>query len=126
MKGTKFRYFCYREPEWLGPPPAPGFPLHPPFFSDTLNLKSWLRSGLAFNLRELYMFYYCFSKMIIQEELTASMDEPNECVVMHRVEPTKMQALSVQFAEKLCSLADNNEQIIDPRSGTFIIGNFED
>jgi len=57
------------------------------------------------------------SKMIISEELSASLDEPAECVVMHRVELTRMQTLALQLTEKLNVLAENNEQIMDPRSG---------
>lgn len=55
--------------------------------------------------------------MIIKEELTASIDEPAECVVMHRAEPSKMQILSLQLASKLNTLADTNEQTLDPKSG---------
>lgn len=66
--------------------------------------------------------------MIIQEELSASLDEPAECVVMHRVEPTRLQTLALQLTEKLNHLAENVEQIMDPRSGgecryrTYVIG----
>lgn len=55
--------------------------------------------------------------MIISEELSASLDEPAECVVVHRVEPTRLQTLALQLTEKLNGLAENNEQIMDPRSG---------
>ena len=36
------------------------------------------------------------SKMIINEELMASLDEPTECMVMHRTEPSRIQSLSLQ------------------------------
>lgn len=58
------------------------------------------------------------SKMIIQEELAATLDEPAECLVMHRVEPSRLQMLALQLTEKLNVLAENNEQILDPRSGS--------
>lgn len=38
------------------------------------------------------------SKMIINEELMASLDDPSETVVMHRSEPSRLQALSMQLA----------------------------
>lgn len=38
------------------------------------------------------------SKMIINEELQASLDDPSETVVMHRSEPSRLQALSMQLA----------------------------
>lgn len=40
------------------------------------------------------------SKMIINEELMASLDDPTETVVMHRSEPSRLQALSMQLAGK--------------------------
>uniref|UniRef100_H2QAU7 PCI domain-containing protein n=1 Tax=Pan troglodytes TaxID=9598 RepID=H2QAU7_PANTR len=41
------------------------------------------------------------SKMIINEELMASLDQPTQTVVMHRTEPTAQQNLALQLAEKL-------------------------
>lgn len=41
------------------------------------------------------------SKMIINEELMASLDDPSETVVMHRSEPSRLQALSMQLAGTL-------------------------
>lgn len=41
------------------------------------------------------------SKMIINEELLASLDDPSECAILHRSEPTRMQALALQLADKV-------------------------
>ena len=60
------------------------------------------------------------AKMIISEELMASMDEPSECMVMHRTEPSRLQALSLQLADKLAQLVENNERLLELRPG----GNF--
>ncbi|PAV62509.1 hypothetical protein WR25_00139 [Diploscapter pachys] len=57
------------------------------------------------------------SKMIIQEELSATLDEPTDCLMMHRVEPSRLQMLALNLTDKLQSLAENNEQIVEPRSG---------
>ncbi|CAB3408489.1 unnamed protein product [Caenorhabditis bovis] len=57
------------------------------------------------------------SKMIIQEELSATLDEPTECLIMHRVEPSRLQMLALNLSDKLQSLAENNEQILEPRTG---------
>ena len=57
------------------------------------------------------------AKMIINEELMASMDEPSECMVMHRTEPTRLQALSLQLADKLAQLVENNERLLELRPG---------
>ena len=57
------------------------------------------------------------AKMIINEELMASMDEPSECMVMHRTEPSRLQSLSLQLADKLAQLVENNERLLELRPG---------
>ncbi|XP_072454602.1 eukaryotic translation initiation factor 3 subunit C isoform X2 [Notamacropus eugenii] len=59
------------------------------------------------------------SKMIISEELMASLDQPTQTVVMHRTEPTAQQNLALQLAEKLGSLVENNERVFDHKQGTY-------
>ncbi|KAH9518662.1 Eukaryotic translation initiation factor 3 subunit C [Bulinus truncatus] len=59
------------------------------------------------------------SKMIINEELMASLDEPTQIVVMHRTEPTRLQSLALQLAEKVGSLVENNERIMEIKQGNF-------
>ena len=49
--------------------------------------------------------------MIVSEELSASLDEPTDCLIMHRVEPTRLQLLALHLTDKLTQLADNNEQV---------------
>ncbi|VDM43519.1 unnamed protein product [Toxocara canis] len=62
------------------------------------------------------------SKMIISEELTASLDEPTNCLIMHRVEPSRLQLLALHLTDKLGQLADNNEQVLEPRAGRSYTG----
>lgn len=59
------------------------------------------------------------SKMIINEELMASLDDPTETVVMHRSEPSRLQALAMQFVDKVTSLVDVNEKVFDMKQGNF-------
>ncbi|XP_023802451.1 eukaryotic translation initiation factor 3 subunit C-like, partial [Cyanistes caeruleus] len=59
------------------------------------------------------------SKMIINEELMASLDQPTATVMMHRTEPTATQNLALQLAEKLGSLVENNERVLDQRQGAY-------
>lgn len=61
--------------------------------------------------------YAIVSKMIIQEELSATLDEPTDSIIMHRVEPSRLQLLALNLTDKLSQLAENNEQIIEPRGG---------
>lgn len=57
------------------------------------------------------------SKMIINSELMASLDDPTETVVMHRSEPSRLQALSMQLADKVTNLVDANERIFELKQG---------
>ena len=57
------------------------------------------------------------SKMIINEELMASLDEPSECMVMHRTEPSRLQSLSLQLSDKIAQLVENNERLLELRPG---------
>ncbi|KAJ6216740.1 hypothetical protein RDWZM_007897 [Blomia tropicalis] len=51
------------------------------------------------------------SKMIINEELMASLDEPTRTVVMHRTEPSRIQSLALQLADKVHMLLEYNERL---------------
>merc|ERR1712025_296237 len=55
------------------------------------------------------------SKMIINEELMASMDQPSQCIVMHRTEPSRVQAIALQLSDKVSQLVENNERLLEQR-----------
>ncbi|XP_072048019.1 eukaryotic translation initiation factor 3 subunit C-like [Amphiura filiformis] len=57
------------------------------------------------------------SKMIINEELMASWDEPAATIVMHRCEPTQLQNLALRLSDKVNNLIDNNERLLEYRQG---------
>jgi translation initiation factor 3 subunit C len=57
------------------------------------------------------------SKMMISRELYASWDQPTETVVLRREEPSSLQTLALQFAEKAAVLVDANERLLDSQSG---------
>merc|ERR1711934_534263 len=59
------------------------------------------------------------SKMMINEELHASWDQPTNCIVMNQVEPTRLQALALQFADKAATFVENNEKLLDFRTGGY-------
>ncbi|KNC76142.1 hypothetical protein SARC_11347, partial [Sphaeroforma arctica JP610] len=59
------------------------------------------------------------SKMMINEEIQASWDQPTATIVMHRAEPTKLQHLATQLAEKDAYLVECNERLLDIRSGGY-------
>ncbi|XP_023244983.1 eukaryotic translation initiation factor 3 subunit C-like [Copidosoma floridanum] len=70
------------------------------------------------------------SKMIINEELMASLDDPTVTVVMHRSEPSRLQSLALQLTDKVNNFVDSNERIFEMKSGNFFPrgnqGNFRD
>uniref|UniRef100_A0ABD2WFA7 Eukaryotic translation initiation factor 3 subunit C n=1 Tax=Trichogramma kaykai TaxID=54128 RepID=A0ABD2WFA7_9HYME len=59
------------------------------------------------------------SKMIINEELMASLDEPSEAVVMHRSEPSRLQSLALQLTDKVNNFVDSNGRIFEMKQGNF-------
>ena len=40
---------------------------------------------------------------------------------MHRTEPSRLQSMSLQLADKLANLVDNNERILKIRQGMLVI-----
>ncbi|XP_030629075.1 eukaryotic translation initiation factor 3 subunit C [Chanos chanos] len=68
---------------------------------------------------ELPTVHSIISKMIINEELMASLDQPTQMVVMHRTEPTSLQNMALQLAEKLGGLVENNERVFDLKQGVY-------
>lgn len=58
------------------------------------------------------------SKMMINRELYASWDQPTETIVLRKVEPTQLQVLALQFAEKAALLVEANERLLDAQAGT--------
>lgn len=59
------------------------------------------------------------SKMMINHDLIASWDQPTETIVMRNVEPSALQLLALQFAEKASSLVDANERLLDAKTGNY-------
>jgi len=57
------------------------------------------------------------SKMMIKEEITAFWDESSKFVLVQHVEPTPLQRLALALAEKGAQAVENNERLVDPKTG---------
>jgi translation initiation factor 3 subunit C len=58
------------------------------------------------------------SRLIVAEELNASVDRLTGTLVMHRVEPSRLQLMALQYAEKVAGFVESNERLLDVRAGT--------
>jgi translation initiation factor 3 subunit C len=56
------------------------------------------------------------AKMIWQEELSASLDQVTQCVVLHQVEQSRVQQLALQFADKAVNLVEQNERLLEQKN----------
>ena len=55
------------------------------------------------------------SKMMFNGDLHASWE--NETIVLKKIEPSNLQVLALQFAEKAANLVESNERLLDSKSG---------
>ncbi|KAF9199503.1 Translation initiation factor 3 subunit c [Haplosporangium sp. Z 27] len=56
------------------------------------------------------------SKMIWNEELSASIDQVSNVVVLHHVQLTKLQTLAMAFAEKATGFVEGNEKLLESKT----------
>jgi len=59
------------------------------------------------------------SKMVLESELHACWDQPTSTLVVQRTEPSKLQFLALQFADKCSQLVEANERVLDTRTGSY-------
>ncbi|KAG7393964.1 Translation initiation factor 3 subunit c [Phytophthora pseudosyringae] len=58
------------------------------------------------------------SKMMINEELQGAWDQSSQAIVLYKTERSTLQTLAVQYSDKLSQIVENNERMMDLRSGT--------
>jgi len=60
------------------------------------------------------------SKMMLSSsEIHACWDQPTATVVVQRTEPSKLQFLALQLADKVASFVETNEFVLDSRTGSY-------
>lgn len=59
------------------------------------------------------------SKMMIKEEITAFWDESSKFVLVQHSEPTPLQRLALTLADKGAQAVENNERLVDQKSGGY-------
>ncbi|OON18973.1 PCI domain protein [Opisthorchis viverrini] len=66
--------------------------------------------------------YSIISKMIINQELAASLEVPSDFLIMHKTERSRLQTLALQLSDKINSVVDMNEKLIESRGGGGLLG----
>jgi len=71
-------------------------------------------------LSEMYDMEYkhvhsVVAKMIINQELMASMDEPSKSIVLHRTEPSRLQSMLLQISDKVNILRETSDRSFETK-----------
>jgi translation initiation factor 3 subunit C len=66
------------------------------------------------------------SRMLLNNELHACWDQPTSTLAVQRTEPSKLQFLALQFAEKAAQFVETNERMLDTRTGSYGYKSSED
>ncbi|CAH8535821.1 unnamed protein product [Heterobilharzia americana] len=61
--------------------------------------------------------YSLICKMIINQELAASLEAPNDALIMHKTERSRLQALALQLSDKVNSIMEMNDKLSESRTG---------
>jgi len=61
--------------------------------------------------------YAIVAKLIINQEIMAKIDEPTECLIMDKTEPSRLQSTCLQLAQKLSQLCDSNQKLMELNPG---------
>lgn len=89
--------------------------------------KMIINEELMVRLKQIHLFdipaalhvHKCGYNCLLCRLWQASLDQPTQTVVMHRTEPTSLQNMALQLAEKLGSLVENNERVFDLKQGVY-------
>lgn len=82
------------------------------WYEEQSMLNNWT---IAYSVLAAYIYVFVLPLWFSQ----ASLDQPTQTVVMHRTEPTSLQNMALQLAEKLGGLVENNERVFDLKQGVY-------
>lgn len=66
---------------------------------------------------ELSEVHSIVSKMIYDEELQATHDQPTQTIEIHKEEPSLLQSLALKCADQTSKFVENSERLLDQRNG---------
>lgn len=59
------------------------------------------------------------SRMIFNKEISGAWEHPANTLVLYNIEPSSLQVLSQQVAEKVAMLVESNERVMDPLANSY-------
>ncbi|CAH8554490.1 unnamed protein product [Schistosoma margrebowiei] len=74
------------------------------------------RLSICFELPKS-VIYSVICRMIINQELAASLEVPSDALIMHKTERSRLQALALQLSDKVNSIVEMNDKLIESRTG---------
>jgi translation initiation factor 3 subunit C len=64
------------------------------------------------------------TKMVLNDNLSASWDGPSQSLVMHGTEPTRLQNIALQLTQKIQQISEANERITQEQAGNKMYSNY--
>lgn len=86
-------------------------------FSEEYDSVSLARLTEMFELDEKTV-HSVVSKMMINEELQGAWDQSSQSIVLHKNGRSNLHTLALQYSEKLATIVENNERMMDLRTGS--------
>ena len=82
--------------------------------------KEWLATNFELPVEQVSRIV---TKMMLEDNLQASLDGPTGTVVLHGTEPSRLQNIALQLSQKVSAIQDQNEKIASGEKGMSTAGN---
>ena len=83
--------------------------------------KDWLSQNFELDQKTVTSIV---TKMILNDNLSASWDGPSQSLVMHGTEPTRLQNIALQLTQKIQQISEANERITQEQAGNKMYSNY--